>query len=108
MVTCSACQKPATATCATCRASLCEDHTQPGHPLITARQLVTTTATTAFRAPGLLSDILFKEMDQVAYCAACREAVAARRTTEQLKFLLGMLLIFAVAVGIPLYLMFLR
>lgn len=106
MGTCTTCQAPATTSCTLCRAALCAEHAQPGHPLITARQLVTTTAATAIRTPGLLGDILFKELDQVPYCASCREDVAARRTTEQFKFLLGALLFLAVVVGIPAYVMF--
>ncbi len=107
MGTCTACQAPATTSCTLCRATLCAEHTQSGHPLITARQLVTTTAVTAIRTPGLLGDILFKEMDQVPYCANCRNDVAARRTTEQLKFLLGALLFLIIVVGLAVYGMFL-
>jgi hypothetical protein len=73
--------------------------------LITARQLVTTTASTAVRTPQLLGDILLKELDPVAYCAGCRQEVAVKRQAEQMKFLLSLLLLIAVVVGVPLYLM---
>ena len=71
------------------------------HPLITFRQLVSTTLTTALRAPSLLGDILFKELDQVPYCPPCREAIAGKRQTEQLKFAVSMLLVLALVVGLP-------
>jgi hypothetical protein len=104
-MTCSACATPATTSCTMCRTPLCDEHQLLGHPLITARQLVATTASTAVRAPGMLGDILFKELDQVPYCAECREQVAAKRTGEQLKFLLTLLLVLALVLGVPLYLL---
>lgn len=70
-----------------------------GQQLITARQLVTTIASTAVRAPSMLSEILFKELDQVGYCPECRERVANRRQSEQLKFLGGMFLSVLLLVG---------
>lgn len=105
MATCTACDATATTTCTKCGTALCTLHVHQGQPFISARQLVATTASTAVRTPALLGDILFKELDQVPYCAECREDLAARRTTEQLKFLLGMLLIVAVVVGVPMYLL---
>jgi hypothetical protein len=104
-MTCTACDTTATTTCTKCKSALCAEHVQMGQPFISARQLVTTTATTALRAPGVLSDLLFKELEQVPYCAECREELAARRTTEQLKFLIGMLLVLAVVIGIPMYML---
>jgi len=70
-----------------------------GQQLITARQLVTTTLTTAARAPGLLGEVLFKELDQARYCPTCRAHIALRRQTEQLKFLGGLLLFLILVVG---------
>lgn len=101
--TCTACDTPASTACTWCNAALCNEHVQIGQPFITARQLMATTATTAVRAPGLLPDILFKELDQVAYCAGCREELAGKRTSEQLKFLLTILFIMAVVIGVPFY-----
>ena len=103
---CTACDAAASTTCTVCKSALCSAHVQQGQPFISARQLVTTTATTAFRAPGVLTDLLFKELDLVPYCVGCREELAAKRTSEQLKFLLGMLLILALVIGVPMYLMF--
>ncbi len=76
-----------------------------GQPFITARQLVTTTASTAVRAPRLLGDLLLKELDPMAYCITCRQELAVKRQTEQLKFLLVVLLVLAVAISLPLYFM---
>lgn len=92
-------------TCTVCRTALRDDDIKLGQPFITARQLVTTIVTTALRAPGVLSDLLFKELDQVPYCADCRDELAAKRTSEQLKFLVGVLLIMALVIGVPIYLM---
>lgn len=92
-------------TCTVCGTALRDDDIKLGQPFITARQLVTTIVTTALRAPGVLSDLLFKELDQVPYCAECRDELAAKRTGEQLKFLVGVLLIMALVIGVPLYLM---
>jgi uncharacterized protein (DUF983 family) len=79
---------------------------QQGQPFITAGQLVATTATTAFRTPAMLGDLLFKELALVPYCESCREELASKRTTEQLKFLLGILLVIALVVGLPAYMLF--
>jgi hypothetical protein len=102
--TCSACDTTATTTCTVCRTALCATHTHQGQPFISARQLVTATTSTALRAPGMLSDMLFKELELVPYCTECREELAAKRTTEQLKVLLGILVILALVIGLPTYL----
>lgn len=94
-----------TTTCALCQKVMAKDEARRGQPFITARQLASTIFSTALRSPSLLGDILFKEMDQVDYCAECREIVAERRQSEQLKFLFGMLLILAIVIGIPLLLL---
>ncbi len=105
-MSCTACDAAASTTCTICTSALCAAHIHMGQPFISARQLVTTTATTALRAPSVLSDLLFRELDTVPYCAGCREELAAKRTTEQLKFLLGILLVLALVLGLPAYLMF--
>jgi hypothetical protein len=104
-MTCSACESAASTTCTLCQAALCNEHIQKGQPFITARQLVATTTVTAFRTPQLLGDILFKELDEVPYCATCRQEVAVKRQSEQMKFLLGVLLVMLLAVSVPLYLL---
>ncbi len=65
-------------------------------PFITARELVTTILTTAFRAPHQLGYILFAEQPNVPYAKDVREQLAQRRSAEQLKLLIGML----VALGV--------
>ena len=102
--TCLECGATATGRCVNCQRGICDEHTRIGQPLITARQLVSATVTTAVRAPGLLNEVLFKELDKVPYCPACREAIAARRQTEQLKVLVGLLLALLLVVGLPLLL----
>lgn len=104
--TCLECGVPAMGRCAHCQRAICGEHTRIGQPLITARQLVSATVTTAVRAPGLLNEVLFKELDKVPYCSTCREAIAARRQTEQLKVLGGLLLVLLLVVGLPLLLAF--
>ena len=106
-INCTACESAATTTCAFCHAALCNQHIQMGQPFISARQLVATTASTAVRTPRLLGDILFKELDEVVYCPACRKDVAIKRQSEQMKFLMGMLLVMLLAVSIPLYVLLL-
>lgn len=105
MTTCIQCAQPATVQCTVCRQGICGEHTYMGHPLITARQLVTTTVNTAVRAPALLNDLLFRELDKVPYCPECREEVAARRQSEQLKLMGGLLLILLLVVGLPVLLL---
>ena len=107
ITTCATCPTPATSQCASCEAHLCDEHTIVGQQLITARQLVTATASTAVRAPAMLGEILFKELDQVGYCPQCREHVANQRQAEQLKFLGGLFLGILLLVGLFVFLTFL-
>jgi hypothetical protein len=90
--------------CACCHAPVCAADVQYGQPLITARQLISLTAITAFRAPKLLGDILLKELPPAPYCAPCRQKLPAKRQAEQLKFMLGVLLLLAVVTAGILYL----
>jgi len=64
-------------------------------PLVTARDLVTTIGRAALRAPGTLGHILFAEQPNVPYAPDAREQLAARRSAEQLKLLVGLLLALA-------------
>jgi hypothetical protein len=70
-------------------------------PLITARQLVSTVARTLVTAPGNLGPILFDEQPNVPYAADVRDQLASRRSVEQLKLLLCLLVAVAV-VALPL------
>ncbi len=72
---------------------------QLGQPFISARQLVTITATTAFRTPTLLGDILLKELPKVPYCTTCRLEILSKRQAEQFKFVLSLLLLSVVLIG---------
>lgn len=69
-------------------------------PLITFQQLISTVATTARRSPGDLTHVLFDEQPNVPYSPRAREELAAQRTTEQLK-LLGLLLVIALVIAVP-------
>lgn len=64
-------------------------------PLITARELISTILVTAIRAPRNLGVILFAEPQNVPYAIDVRDQLAKRRTIEQLKLLLFLLIIFA-------------
>jgi len=97
---CVSCAGAATGECTRCRAHVCDEHTIAGQPVIMARQLVGAIVTTAVRAPALLGDILFKELDQVGYCTTCREQVAVERVAEQQKFMGAVLLVLVLLVGL--------
>lgn len=62
-------------------------------PLITARELVTAIMTTLLRSPGNLGQVLLAEQADVPYAADAREELAARRNAEQLKLLVGLLVL---------------
>jgi hypothetical protein len=70
-------------------------------PLVTARQLVSTVLRTLVTAPANLGPLLFDEQPNVPYAADVRERLAARRSAEQLKLLLGLLTLVAL-VALPL------
>ncbi len=97
---CTTCDGAATGQCTHCMAQLCDEHTVTGQPLIMARQLVGAIVTTALRAPSLLGDILFKELDHVGYCSTCRQEIAVQRMAEQQKFLGGLLLVLVLALAL--------
>ena len=62
-------------------------------PLITTRELISTILVTAMRAPKNLGFILFTEPENVPYAADARDQLAKRRTMEQLKLLIFLLMI---------------
>src|SRR5215216_1509454 len=61
-------------------------------PFVTARELIATVFTMALRSPALLGQVLFAEQPNVPYAPEAREQLAARRATEQIKLLLGLLI----------------
>ena len=67
-------------------------------PLVTARELVAAIIHGALHTPGTLSHILFAEQPNVPYDPAVREELAARRSSEQLKLVVGLLLAIALIV----------
>ncbi len=97
--TCVQCTSAPNTQCAFCQASLCAEHALAGQQFITARQLIAVMITTLFRAPRMLGELLFKELDQVDYCVTCRQQLAIRRQAEQLKFLGGLAAMLVVFVG---------
>ena len=92
-------------TCARCGKALAPGAGLQGEPLITAMQLAGTIARTAVKAPGTLGDVLLKPLPQVTYCADCREVVSERRQAEQMKFLVGVVLLVVLLIGVPVWLL---
>jgi hypothetical protein len=76
-------------------------------PLVTARELVAAVVATVVRAPGNLGHILFAEQPDVPYAQDVRDQLAARRSAEQLKLLVG-LLIAAALIAVPILMLALR
>jgi len=64
-------------------------------PLVTFRQLITAIAQGVAHSPGTLGTILFAEQPNVPYAPAAREQLAARRSAEQIKLLVGLLVVIA-------------
>lgn len=76
-------------------------------PLVTARELVTTILSTLIRAPHQLGYILFTEQPNVPYAKDVREQLAQRRSAEQLKLLIGMLVVLGLLL-LPVFLLIFR
>lgn len=76
-------------------------------PLITARQLIGTVISALFTAPSTLGPLLFDEQPNVPYAPAARDQLAARRSAEQVK-LLVLLLVVVSAVALPLMWLIMR
>ncbi len=68
-------------------------------PLITTRELIGTILVTAVRAPRNLGAILFTEPENVPYATDARDQLARRRSIEQIKLLIILLLIAALIYG---------
>ncbi len=73
-------------------------------PLITTGELIATIWQTLITNPSNLSQILMAEPNNVPYAPEARQELARRRSTEQAK-LLGMLLLAAAILIIPIVLM---
>jgi hypothetical protein len=67
-------------------------------PLVTASELVSTIVRGVLHSPGTLSQVLLAEQPNVPYDPAVRAQLAARRSSEQVKLLVGLLLAIAVIV----------
>lgn len=72
-------------------------------PLVTARDLITAVVSN-LRTPGQLGVILFEEQPNVPYDPEARQQLGARRSIEQMK-LLGLLLLIAVIIIVPIFLL---
>jgi hypothetical protein len=73
-------------------------------PLITAQALVQTIGRALFTAPGTLGQVLMADMPNVPYAPEARELLARRRSIEQIK-LLGLLLVIAALLIVPIILL---
>ncbi len=67
-------------------------------PLVTFRQLLGTVMGTLMRTPSNLGHVLFDEQADVPYAPDARDELASRRTAEQLKLLLFLLLVVGIIV----------
>ena len=76
-------------------------------PLVTFRQLIVAIAHGLTHSPATLGTILFAEQPNVPYAPAAREQLAARRSAEQLKLLVGLLLVVAL-IAAPILLLSMR
>ncbi|NOK60344.1 MAG: hypothetical protein GFH27_549281n263 [Chloroflexi bacterium AL-W] len=73
-------------------------------PFITARDLVVVIFRTITQSPGALGQLLFAAPVNVPYAPDAREQLASRRSSEQIKLLLGLLLIVAL-IAVPIILL---
>ncbi len=90
--------------CALTGRSLRPDEAYWAPPLVTVNDLVSTVWKTLTTSPGSLSEVLMSEQPNVAYAPEARQELARRRSTEQVK-LLGLLLLIAAALIIPIVLL---
>jgi hypothetical protein len=82
-------------TCALTGKPISADEAYWAPPLVTARELVSAILGNLVRSPGNLGHILLAEQPNVPYAQDAREQLAARRSAEQLKLLVGLLLVVA-------------
>jgi hypothetical protein len=90
--------------CALTGRSLRPDEAYWAPPLVTVGELVATIWRTMTTTPGNLSYVLMSEQPNVAYAPEARQELARRRSTEQVK-LLGLLLLIAAVLIIPIMLL---
>jgi hypothetical protein len=64
-------------------------------PLVTFRELTSAIAHGLLHSPATLGTILFAEQPNVPYAPDAREQLASRRSAEQLKLLVALLLLIA-------------
>jgi hypothetical protein len=76
-------------------------------PLVTFRALLGAIGHGLTHSPGTLGTILFAEQPNVPYAPAAREQLAARRSAEQIKLLVGLLLLVAL-IATPILLLAMR
>jgi len=76
-------------------------------PLVTFRQLITAIIQGLTHSPGTLGIILFAEQPNVPYAPAAREQLASKRSAEQIKLLVGLLLVIAL-IAAPILLLAMR
>ncbi len=67
-------------------------------PIITTRQLLVTLFRTVFTAPGNLGQVLLGEQPNVPYAPEARQQLGSKRSAEQLKLLVLLLVIAALLV----------
>ena len=84
-------------TCVRCGRALAADEVRMAQPLITAKELITT----AIKTPAALSG---PPLADVAFCPECRAIIAKQRTQEQLKILVGALVILLLIAAIVMWL----
>lgn len=73
-------------------------------PFVSARDLIVVIFRTLTQSPGALGQLLFAEPVNVPYAPDAREQLASRRSSEQIKLLLGLLLIVAL-IAVPIILL---
>jgi hypothetical protein len=88
--------------CTACGALLQHAEAHYGHPLITARQLITMGTQAAIRSPKLFGEVMLAQLPPVPYCAACRQQLPAKRQAEQLKFMMGVLVLIVFLIALSL------
>ena len=76
-------------------------------PLVTFRQLIAAITHGLAHSPGTLVALLFAEQPNVPYAPAAREQLAARRSAEQIKLLVGLLVVIAL-IAAPILLLAMR
>ena len=76
-------------------------------PLVTTRELLTTIFREGLYSPARLSQILFADQPNVPYDPNLRAQLAARRSSEQVKLLAGLLLLIALII-VPIVLLAMR